>query len=576
LPGRRVRVVPDVTGLDKQFDYDLPDELSDVVQIGSIVRVELHGRRVTGWVVSDDPPDDHHGRPLLPVLSFVGHGPSAEVVALGRWASWRWAASRLRPFLVAGSPRRRVRTIGRPTRHDWGTAAPHPSSPATTTLLAAGGGVLRLPPRVDVVPSVLSAIALGPALVVAPSHRDVALLATRLRRAGATVAVVPDDWHVAAAGVDVVLGTRLAAWAPCPDLAVGVVVDEHDETLQEERTPTWHARDVLAERCRRAGVPIVAISPVPTLDAVERLAPSGVVHPPHDRERRGWPTVHVVDRRDTDPWVRSLVTSPLIEVLRDRSSTVVCVSNTTGRARLLACRTCRSMIRCERCDAAVRAVDDGSLHCARCQTDRPAVCQVCGAGRFANLRPGVTRLREELAGAAARPVVAVTGRDVDVPASDVYVGTEAVLHRVHRADVVAFLEFDAEMLAPRFRAAEAALALVVRAGRIAPTVMLQTFLAEHDVVRAAVAGDPDVVLRGERSRRRSLELPPFSALARCTGSGAAEFAGALRSVEGVSAVAVLGGDRALVKATDHAALSDALGGTERPPGVRVAVDPPRA
>jgi primosomal protein N' (replication factor Y) len=142
--------------------------------------------------------------------------------------------------------------------------------------------------------------------------------------------------------------------------------------------------------------------------------------------------------------------------------------------------------------------------------------------------------------------------------------------------VVAFLEFDAEMLAPRFRAAEAALALVVRAGRIAPTVMLQTFLAEHDVVRAAVAGDPDVVLRGERSRRRSLELPPFSALARCTGSGAAEFAGALRSVEGVSAVAVLGGDRALVKATDHAALSDALGGTERPPGVRVAVDPPRA
>ncbi|MEZ5168309.1 MAG: hypothetical protein R2695_18215 [Acidimicrobiales bacterium] len=36
------------------------------------------------------------------------------------------------------------------------------------------------------------------------------------------------------------------------------------------------------------------------------------------------------------------------------------------------------------------------------------------------------------------------------------IGTEAVLHRIDRADVVAFLEFDQELLAPRQRAAEQA------------------------------------------------------------------------------------------------------------------------
>ena len=45
-----VRVVPDVTGLDKAFDYTVPAELAARVRIGTIVRAPLHGRRVRGWV----------------------------------------------------------------------------------------------------------------------------------------------------------------------------------------------------------------------------------------------------------------------------------------------------------------------------------------------------------------------------------------------------------------------------------------------------------------------------------------------------------------------------------------------
>ena len=45
------RVLPDVTGLDKEFDYLVPEELIDAVTAGVMVRVELHGRRVGGWVV---------------------------------------------------------------------------------------------------------------------------------------------------------------------------------------------------------------------------------------------------------------------------------------------------------------------------------------------------------------------------------------------------------------------------------------------------------------------------------------------------------------------------------------------
>lgn len=578
-------VVPDVTGLDKQFDYLIPPELSANVAVGTLVRVELHGRRIGGWVAAiRDAPSDGRSidslksialKPIMlkPIMKVTGHGPAPDLFDLAAWASVRWAARRIRPFLVTASPSRAIVTL--PPDRCTGMA-PGPASPATRDLLAAGGGVLRLPPRADVMPTILAAVGCGPALVVAPEHDTVALLATRLRRAGLSVAVVPDDWASAAGGVDVVIGTRSAAWAPCPGLAAAVVIDEHDEALQEERTPTWHARDVVVERCRRVGVPCVLVSPAPTLTAVvEYSGARGVVHPPANRERSGWPRIVVVDRTDEDPWKRSLVTSPLIERLRDPDLTVVCVSNITGRARVLACRSCRTLIRCDRCDAAVGLDDAGRLSCRRCQARRPPVCQECGASRFANLRPGVTRLREELEAAAARPVVSVTGSDADSPRrAGIYVGTEAVLHRVTSAHVVAFLEFDSEMLAPRFRASEQALALIVRAGRIAPEVLIQTFTPDHEVLSAATHGDPASILGAERERRGLLGLPPFGALAVVSGAGADEYVAQLPPTVAVGGDGV---DRFLVRASDWTTLGTALNAAERPTGsrIRVEVDPAR-
>ncbi len=571
---RFARVLPDVTGLDKPFDYSIPDDLHDSVQVGTIVRVELHGRRIGGWVIEllDTPSIDEAG--VRPIAKVTGHGPSAELIDLADWAHVRWAARRTRPFLVAASPKRAVRALPLPHRR---AQSPSPSSPATTALLQAGGGVLRLPPRSDVLPSILSAIATGSTLVVLPTHSDAVLMASRLRRAGATVALVPDDWAMAAGGVDVVVGTRSAAWMPCAEMAAAIVVDEHDEALQEERSPTWHARDVVAERCRRAGVPAVFISPVPTLVAVEELAgPAGPVHPSAERERHGWPQVQIVDRTDEDPWKKSLVTSELIERIRDPLQRVLCISNTTGRARVLACRSCKALVRCETCDAAVGLADDGRLACRRCGTVRPPVCQECGAGAFANLRPGVTRIGEELEAAANRRVVVVTGKDEEPPArSDLYVGTEAALYRVSPVDVVAFLEFDSEMLAPRFRASEQALALLVRAGRLASVVMVQTFNPDHEVLHAAVRAEPQIVIDAERERRSMLGLPPYGSLASVTGAFSDEVVAQLdrESVQ----VGGDGDDRYLVRAADWTTLGKAINATTRPPGsrVRVAVDPPR-
>ncbi|MGH9125804.1 MAG: hypothetical protein ACRDZ8_13910, partial [Acidimicrobiales bacterium] len=52
--GRVVRVLTDVAPLEREFDYLVPPALDGNVRIGAMVRVPLHGRRVSGWVVDLD------------------------------------------------------------------------------------------------------------------------------------------------------------------------------------------------------------------------------------------------------------------------------------------------------------------------------------------------------------------------------------------------------------------------------------------------------------------------------------------------------------------------------------------
>ncbi len=586
-----MRVVVDETGVTRPFDYLVPADLADRVRVGTRVRVALGPRRAGAWIVAVDvePPA---GVPLRPIAKVTGEGPDADLVDLAEWARWRWAAKTVVPFLRTASPERATPALPPPAVRDH--PVPAPADPVLVDALAGGTAVLRTPPTADPLPLAQAASALGPALVLCPSRDQARSLAVRLRRAGVPTALHPEQWDRAAAGGCTVVGARAAAWAPVPGLAAVVVLDEHDEVHQEERSPTWHARDVAVERARRAGVPCVLATPTPSLEALDL---GRLVRVDRAAERAGWPAVVVVDRTEEDVGRNALFSPALVDVVRS-GARVVSVLNTKGRAALLACGSCRAVARCADCGGAVRLPTRGSeevprLTCRRCGRTRPVICAGCGATDLRTIRMGVSRVADDLAALAGEPVVEVTGDDAHDPAARrradgarLLVGTEAVLHRVERADVVAFLDLDAELLAPRYRAAEEALALLVRAGRIVGgrrdggRVLVQTRLPDHEVVRAAVLGDPARWSDVEAARRADLGLPPAVALAEVGDAAGEAFAEALRTVvaDAASPVRVRGPLEGTwrVEAPDHASLCDALAATARPPGrLRLAVDPPR-
>lgn len=556
---RIVRVVPDVSGIDGEFDYLVPAHLDSEVRVGTIVRIVLQNRRVRAWVIATDvtPPE---GVRLLEIQKVTGWGPPQELIDLAGWAAKRWIGKRSF-HLQTASPLKAVRSLPPPV-----------VSKATAAETKVDEGVLRLPPASSPLETVLAHDNAGPMLLITPTQRSAETWVKRLRQENRNVALYPQDWAKAAAGGVTVVGTRAAAWAPMPQLSSVVVLDAHDDALVSESTPTWSAVDVVSERARKRQVPCLLVSSVPRVAQLHERKLNLVSR---DDERRGWAPIHTVDLRKTDP--RKGIYSPaLVELLRSEKR-VICVLNRKGRATLLVCSACDEIARCENCGGSCSLTDE-QLVCKNCSQTRPVVCMHCKATKLKQLRPGVNRVREELESLALRSVGEVTGESDELPLDHVIVGTEAVLFRVSKADAIVFLDFDQELLAPRMSASEDALVLLARASRIVGgrtrggIVTIQTRQPEHEAIEAALHADPQRLVSVEMTRREQLGWPPFRSIATTAGPNSEDFVSRLDG-----SVDVLGpiDGRWMISANSIDELDLALWAAKPTKGTRIAVNPAR-
>lgn len=560
-------------GIEKTFDYAVPDVLHARVHVGSVVRVILNHRTVDGWVVATgalgEPGfDEVAAGQLLDLQSVADLGVDPVVCVMSEWIAEKWSGPR-RAVLRSATP---VRKRARHANPAHGSAAPStdPVAEVAASLLVAGGGVLMVPPLASALSAVVEATTTGTVLVVCPTQRMAVLGAAYLRRRGLTTALLPDDIDAAVAGVDVVLGARSAVLAPCHGLGCVVVIDEHEDSLWEERVPTWWAGAIAAERARRSGIPVLFTSPAPSAWA-ELILGRAVVAAPG-----GWPAIDIVDLHDV-PMNGSLLSSQLLSTVRDGSGAVLCVLNTKGTARLLACRGCRSLQTCGACGSST-SLDGGQLVCSRCGATSEAVCGSCGSLLLVNVRAGTTRLAAELTSATGVDVREVTADTVDIGGTGgAWVGTDALLQRVRDAATVVFLDIDRDLAAPRSSAPRDVLSMLCRAARAVGSggrVVVQTRQPDHPLLVALSNGTLREWLDEDTLTRGRLGLRPFAAFAVCTFSDAPDRA-EIPQRDGVEWS--LKESTLTVRSASHETLLGYLDSLRETHGsrVRVSVNPPR-
>ncbi len=74
-------------------------------------------------------------------------------------------------------------------------------------------------------------------------------------------------WSAIARGEKkIVIGTRSAIFAPCPNLGLIVVDEEQEGSFKNQQSPRFHTRDVAIKRAQMLGIPVVLGSATPSLE----------------------------------------------------------------------------------------------------------------------------------------------------------------------------------------------------------------------------------------------------------------------------------------------------------------------
>lgn len=402
--------------------------------------------------------------------------------------------------------------------------------------LARGRQVLLLVPEINLTPQLVARIvAARPGLAVATLHSG---LPDGERHA---------QWQAAATGAaQLVLGTRLAVFAPLPALGLVVIDEEHDGSYKQQDNVRYHARDVAIWRARRRGVPVVLGSATPSLESWWHAREGRYRRldlPARADPRAALPRVVLAGNRVAhalDGVGEPLRAAMAARLARGEQSLVFV--NRRGYSPSLVCASCKWEAHCPRCSARLTTHRDPPLlRCHHCGHGErvPHACPSCGNVDLVPLGFGTQRLERTLAAAFPEARIARVDRDstrsrhafaevrerVTANQLDILVGTQMLAkgHDFPRITLVGVLGADNALYSADFRATERLAALLMqvagRAGRagLPGEVIVQTDFPEHPVFRALAAHDYPALAATLLDERRAGELPPFAHVALLVG-----------------------------------------------------------
>jgi primosomal protein N' (replication factor Y) len=332
---------------------------------------------------------------------------------------------------------------------------------------------------------------------------------------------------------------------------------------------------MLRERCARDNAPLWATSCIPS--------PVLVNSSPFEKTddlTTGWPSVQIIDRRNSDPrdgvLSREAVDAAHKALNSDEQVAVVVVLQRLGTGKLFVCQKCGELARCPQCSQAEEEVGE-FLSCADRHEMRGNFCLHCGATNLRRVRTGVTTLARDVGAQLSQEVSEITGAsDLEGSLHRVVVGTEAVWQRVRHCGVVIFVDFDQYLLAPRESARRSALSAVAKAGRLVGArkdakgeVVLQTRRSQDVVLRSLQSLDFSELMKDDDLDSQVLKLPPYGALATVSGESSQAFVSKLSD----SRVSIhQSGDTFELRSDSLDVLCQLLKDAERPAGkFRVAI-----
>ncbi len=427
----QVEPITSTRALRGPFDYRLPEPLREDVTVGSMLVVPFGARTILGVVTGLCERSEVSDERLLAPLRALELGVPEELVGLARWLASEYCSTLARALglvLPPGATRRlggRRRAVRRAPGgesvggriaadarlSDEQLQALEPLLAAISTgrfeqrllhgVTASGKTEVYLRAAAEALARDRGAIVMVPEIALTPQ-----IVSRFTERFGETVAVLHSrlttaqrytEWRRLREGdARICVGPRSAVFAPVCRLGLIVVDEEHESSYKHEGDPRYDAREVAAERARRAGAVLLLGSATPRPESVLRVPAARLLR---RVDGRPLPPVEVLDMRGQPATLHPDSAQALAEV-RGRGGKAIVLLNRRGWSNFLSCRSCGASWGCPECDVTLvlhRAARLLACHHCGYREPVPDRCPHCSSSAVARHGAGTERLAHDLA-----------------------------------------------------------------------------------------------------------------------------------------------------------------------------------
>ena len=400
---------------------------------------------------------------------------------------------------------------------------------AIARTLQAGKQVLMLVPEIGLAPQTLSRFRSRFSVPIVQLHSHIA----EATRAG--------NWRAAADGeARIVIGTRLAAFTPMPDLGLIILDEEHDLSFKQQDGLRYSARDLAVMRAYRSEIPLLLGSATPSLETLHNALSGRYEHlvlPKRAGDARP-PIIEVLDmRKEPHNGVLSARALELMRQTLQRGQQVLVFINRRGFAPALLCQHCGWVANCTACSARMTLHSQPRhLHCHHCNLQRPVPqqCPSCQYPKLSALGQGTERceallqhhfpaievLRVDQDSMRRKTAMAELNQKLEQGEPCILVGTQMLAkgHHFPKVTLAVLLDIDQGLFSGDFRGPERMgqqlTQVAGRAGRgdLPGSVLLQTYQPDHPLLQLLLREGYNPFAQTLLQERLFARLPPHWAM----------------------------------------------------------------
>ena len=392
--------------------------------------------------------------------------------------------------------------------------------------LQSGRQALILVPEIGLSPQTLGRLRKRFAVPIVELHSEI----SEVQRAR--------NWLNAKTGqAGIIIGTRLAVFAPTNNLGMIIVDEEHDNSYKQQDGFRYSARDCAISRAKQSHIPVILGSATPSLESLynaqnkryEHLVlrqRAGGASPPHIKtiDLRGQPLLSGLSLQSLDA----------IQTTIEKGDQALVFLNRKGYAPTMLCHSCGWIASCRNCSTSMTLHSQPQrLHCHHCnhRQSLPKQCPNCTNTELDSRGIGTEQIEIELSERFSQyPILridrgstrsktamksALTHINKGEPC--VLIGTQMLAkgHHFPKLALVVITDADQGFLSPDFRGLEKMGQLLIqvagRAGR-GPTqgqVLVQTHRPDHPLLETLLNGGYYRFAKQILEHRNIGMLPPY-------------------------------------------------------------------